>query len=90
MIKKTPAILNFPNYNEISEVIWNFNTIKTYGSEAKFILSGITLRRIQGVRDGIWNVFLYDSVNRLIGGFPYEIDTKLNDNVIILEEKIND
>lgn len=39
------------------------------------------------LRDGIGNL-LYDSVNRLIGGFPYQIDTKLDKGVVIFEEEI--
>ncbi len=92
MIKLTRAVLGFNDYNsrwESLERIWAFDEVKTFGSEAKFLLSGVTLRRIQALIDSCGNP-VYDPINRLIGSFPYQIDTKLEDNVIIFEEKIKD
>jgi hypothetical protein len=89
MIRITPRKINFNDCNEMHEGLESFELIKIAGSEAKFILSGVTLRKIQGRRDGIGN-FYYDQINRLIVGFPYKIDTKLENDLIIFEEGIDE
>lgn len=85
MIRITERKIDFNDRNKTNDGLLEFEAIKAIGSEAKFILSGVTLRKIQGCRDGIGN-FYYDQINRLIVGFPYQIDTTIETDLIIFEE----
>lgn len=47
MKKRTKKIIDFNDQLESMDLLYSFEDIKTCGSEAKFILSGVTLRHIQ-------------------------------------------
>lgn len=89
MLRQTQLILNTEDCNIFHSQLISFEELKTLGSNAWVRLSGTTLREIQGRRDGIGNQY-YDPINRLIAGFPYKIDVKLDKNIIIFEEQINE